>query len=710
VKAQIVAVFGNMVIAETEGHVVKNSVGFCHRSDGAMLLSEVIRVRGKLADLQVFEETRGLRVGDEVEFQAEMLSAALGPGLLGQVYDGLQKPLPQFAEKAGSFLKPGISVPALDPVRKWAWTPKVAPGDRVFAGDTLGHVPESMFEHPIMVPFAWAGEFQVETVAEAGQYTIEEKIAVLKDPDGNRRTVKMRQKWPVKRPLCMAKRRLLPTEPLVTRIRLIDSMYPVVRGGTYCIPGPFGAGKTVLQQITSRHAEVDIVIITACGERAGEVVDTIREFPQLKDPRTGRSLMERTIIVCNTSAMPVAARDASVYTGITLAEYYRQAGLDVLFLADSTSRWAQAMREISGRLEEIPGEEAFPAYLESRIAGFYERAGVIQLRDGRTASVTIGGTVSPAGGNFDEPVTQATLKVVGAFHGLSHERSDARRYPAIDPLESWSKYTGIIAPEKVERLRRLMQRGEEVRQMITVVGEEGIKIEDFTVLLKAEFFDSSYLQQNAFDEIDGATSRNRQRFVFDKALEVLALDFKFGSKDEARSVMMKIGNLFRDWNYAPWDPSVIPENEEADVYIGKDAAPEGALNAGRLKLPGQENGVAPGKMDAAEAAEDLDRRDERGGFRHILLKIDAFIRTGGGAAENRMGKSSGRSEDAQRKEDIEGEPRPDGGALESEIVDVASRLPGKIKNVRTDARPRSRQTLLGREPDIDEDRSSKKDR
>jgi V/A-type H+-transporting ATPase subunit A len=326
-----------------------------------------------------------------------------------------------------------------------------------------------------------------------------------------------------------------------------------VRGGTYCIPGPFGAGKTVLQQITARFAEIDIVVIAACGERAGEVVETLRTFPELEDPRTGRSLMERTIIICNTSAMPVAAREASVYTAVTLAEYYRQMGLNVLLLADSTSRWAQAMREVSGRLEEIPGEEAFPAYLESRIANFYERAGEIELRDGRTGSVAIGGTVSPAGGNFEEPVTQGTLKVVGAFHGLSRSRSDARRYPAIDPLDSWSKYAGIIEQEKVARVKALLRRGAEVKQMMAVVGEEGTAIEDFAVMLKADFFDNCYLQQNAFDKVDAATPAARQKFVFDKILEVIDLDFAFEDKELARKTLVAAQDLFRNWNYAEWD-------------------------------------------------------------------------------------------------------------------------------------------------------------
>ena len=547
---RIVSVFGNMVIAEIAGRVVQNSVGWCCRKDGTRLLSEVIRIRGRMVDLQVFEETRGLRVGDPVEIQDEMLSAVLGPGLLGQVFDGLQNPLYEVAKQGGFFLKPGLYVHALPKDRPWEFTPQVAVGAMVQAGDTLGTVPESIFKHRIMAPFGLAGKHRVTKVAPAGSYTIEQEIAVLADDQGQTRSVTMQQMWPVRRPLNASRRRLLPTEPLVTRIRIIDSMFPVVRGGTYCVPGPFGAGKTVLQQITSRHAEIDIVIIAACGERAGEVVETLREFPELTDPRTGKPLMERTIIICNTSAMPVAAREASVYTAATLGEYYRQMGLNVLLLADSTSRWAQAMREVSGRLEEIPGEEAFPAYLESRIASFYERAGAVELNDGGLASLTIGGTVSPAGGNFEEPVTQGTLKVVGAFHGLSRARSDARRYPAIDPLESWSKYAGIIAKDKVDFVRKLLRSGQEVRQMIAVVGEEGTSMDDFVNSLKADLFDNCYLQQNAFDEVDAATPAERQKKVFDKILEVLKLEFTFDNKDLARKTLVEAGDLLRNWNYA----------------------------------------------------------------------------------------------------------------------------------------------------------------
>ena len=542
-----------MVTAEADDEVTQNSVAYCCRSDGRRLLSEVIRIRGGQADLQVFEETVGLRVGDAVEFSEDMLSVVLGPGLLGQVFDGLQNPLHEVAEQEGFFLTPGVYIHALATDRKWQFAPTAKAGAAIEAGDTLGTVPEGIFSHQIMANFDLEGSWRLEKLAPAGEYTIEDEIAVIKSDDGQTQTITMQQNWPVKLPLNVSRRRLMPSEPLVTRVRIIDSMFPIVRGGTYCIPGPFGAGKTVLQQITSRHAEVDIVVVAACGERAGEVVETLRRFPELIDPRTDKPLMERTIIVCNTSAMPVAAREASVYTAATMAEYYRQMGLNVLLLADSTSRWAQAMREVSGRLEEIPGEEAFPAYLESRIANFYERAGAVELKDGRVGSLTIGGAVSPAGGNFEEPVTQSTLKVVGAFHGLSSDRAEARRYPAIDPLESWSKYTGIIAAEKVAKMRALLTRGNEVKQMMAVVGEEGTSVEDYLIMQKAELFDHCFLQQNAFDKVDGDTEADRQRFVFDKMIEMVDMEVSAEDKEQVRQMMVEGGDLFLNWNYAATD-------------------------------------------------------------------------------------------------------------------------------------------------------------
>ncbi|MCK5393071.1 MAG: V-type ATP synthase subunit A, partial [Candidatus Omnitrophica bacterium] len=432
---------GNMICVGFDGEIIQNEVGhvICNQE---RLMAEVIKISGNIAYMQVFEDTKGIKVGDMVEFSGQMLSIELGPGLLGQVYDGLQNPLHKLAEEYGVFLPRGIQLNALDYEKKWHFKPVVQDkkNKKISRGIPLGYVQEGIFKHYIMVPFNLNDEYELEFVASEGDYKIKDTIARIKDEKGQVKELNMVFDWPIKIPIDAYDRKFIPKEPLTTKIRIIDTFFPISKGGSYCIPGPFGAGKTVLQQLTSRYAEVDIVIIAACGERAGEVVETLREFPELEDPRTGKSLMERTIIICNTSSMPVAARDASVYTGATLGEYYRQMGLDVLLLADSTSRWAQAMREVSGRLEEIPGEEAYPAYLESRIAEFYERSGLVELYFGVKGSLTIGGTVSPAGGNFDEPVTQSTLKVVGAFHGLSRDRANARKFPSVDPLESWSRY------------------------------------------------------------------------------------------------------------------------------------------------------------------------------------------------------------------------------------------------------------------------------
>ena len=550
-KGKVVAVNGNMVSVRFDGNVSMNEVGYVKVAD-KRLKSEVIRIRGEVSQLQVFEITRGITVGNEVEFSGDMLAVELGPGLLGQVYDGLQNPLPLLAKAAGFFLERGVYLDPLSTEKEWAFTPAAKEGDTVERADTLGTVPEGAFTHRVMVPFYLLGTYTIAKIKPAGSYKIRETIAELKDEKGNIIPVTMSFHWPVKRAVDCYVERLKPSEPMVTRVRLIDTFFPVARGGTYCIPGPFGAGKTVLQQITSRFADVDIVIVAACGERAGEVVETLKEFPELVDERTGRSLMERTIIICNTSSMPVAAREASVYTAVTLAEYYRQMGLNVLLLADSTSRWAQAMREMSGRLEEIPGEEAFPAYLESTIASFYERAGIVLLKDGSFGSVTIGGTVSPAGGNFEEPVTQATLKVVGAFHGLSRERSDARKYPAIHPLDSWSKYKGIISGEKVGYAHRFMRRGMEVEQMMKVVGEEGTSIDDYVIYLKGELIDSVYFQQNSFDAVDAAVKPERQKYTFAKLLYILASNFEFTDKNEARSWFNKLRQKFLDYNGSQW--------------------------------------------------------------------------------------------------------------------------------------------------------------
>ena len=550
-KGTVTGVNGNMVSVRVFGAVSMNEVAYI-RVDEKSLKSEVIRIRGDIVQVQVFEMTKGIRVGEEVEFTGELLSAELGPGLLGQIFDGLQNPLPKVALKTGNFLEPGVYLDALPREPLWNFTPIAKPGDIVTRGDALGTVPEGAFIHRIMVPFGYYGNYTVKSVRAAGSYRIDETIAELEDEKRTVISVTMMFRWPVKRAIDCYAERLKPVQPMVTRNRIIDAFFPVAKGGTYCIPGPFGAGKTVLQQVTSRNADVDIVIIAACGERAGEVVETLKEFPELIDPRTGKSLMERTIIICNTSSMPVAAREASVYTAVTLAEYYRQMGLDVLLLADSTSRWAQAMREMSGRLEEIPGEEAFPAYLESVIASFYERAGIVQLKDGGLGSVTIGGTVSPAGGNFEEPVTQATLKVVGAFHGLSRERSDARKYPAIHPLESWSKYKGIIDSSIVDYGREYLFRSAEVGQMMKVVGEEGTSLDDYIVYQKGEFLDAVYLQQNSFDPVDASVSPERQKRSYRLVLEILSAELVAKDKEDARMWFYGIRQTFLDLNAAEY--------------------------------------------------------------------------------------------------------------------------------------------------------------
>ena len=559
---QVIGVNGNMVRVETQTRIMQNEVAFVLHGD-QRLKAEVVGIEGDVASLQVFEYTKGIAVGEPVEFSGQLISVQLGPGLLGQIYDGLQNPLPQLADEFGMFLPVGVDAQALDTESRWDFTPMVKPGDTVRAGDPVGHVPEGIFEHWIMVPFQLRGDYTVKEIAAPGEYAMRDRVALLNGSDGGSTAVTMTFDWPVKIPVKVYKERRMPREPLVTKVRLIDTFYPLARGGTVCVPGPFGSGKTVMQQIISRHADVDVVVIAACGERAGEVVETLREFPELADPRTGRTLMERTIIICNTSAMPVSARETSVYTAAALGEYYRQMGLDVLLLADSTSRWAQAMRELSGRLEEIPGEEAFPAYLESRISEFYERAGLVDLSNGKQGSLTISGTVSPAGGSFEEPVTQSTLKVVGAFHGLSQERANARRFPSIDPLDSWSHYPSFISKELVDDALDVLRQGAELHQMMTVVGEEGTSVEDFQIYLKSEFLDAVYLQQNGYDPVDASTSPERQQKVFDKVHQVLMTEFPCADKAEARGFFNRLRQLFIDWNYLPFDAEEFSAQERA---------------------------------------------------------------------------------------------------------------------------------------------------
>ena len=561
-KGRIKGVNGNLVTVEFDTAVMQNEVAYAIVGD-KRLKGEVIRVRGNRADLQIYESTAGLKIDDPVEFSGDMLCVALGPGLLTKVYDGLQNPLNLLAEKAGFFLQRGLYLDALDMESVWDFTPIAKPGDKLAAGDYIGSVPEGIFTHYIMLPFRFAGSWEVVSVASAGPRKITDTVAKVRSADGEERDVTMVQYWPVKIPISCYKEKLLPTKTLITQQRTIDTFFPVATGGTFCTPGPFGAGKTVLQHSISRYAETDVVVIAACGERAGEVVEILREYPTLEDPRTGKTLMDRSVIICNTSSMPVAAREASVYTAVTIAEYYRQQGLNVLLLADSTSRWAQALREMSGRLEEIPGEEAFPAYLESLIAGFYERAGLVLLNDGkRTGSVTIGGSVSPAGGNFEEPVTQATLKVVGAFLGLSRERSDARRFPSIHPLDSWSHYRSIVPAEDLAFARATLRRGQEVNQMMKVVGEEGTNTDDFVTYLKSEFLDFVYLQQNTFDAVDAASDDKRQQYCFAKVIGVLKANFKFDDKDQARRFFQELQLTFIDWNYIAFGSDKFKHQEE----------------------------------------------------------------------------------------------------------------------------------------------------
>ncbi|MGO9512120.1 MAG: V-type ATP synthase subunit A [Steroidobacteraceae bacterium] len=551
-----------------EQELVKNEVVYVlpRRQPGERLKAEVLRVVGDQAEAQVYESTGGIGLGDPVEQTGRLLSVKVGPGLLGQVFDGLQNPLEVLAQGHGTFLPRGVEAPGLNASTKWSFTSLVRIGDKVCGGDAIGTVPETAITHKIMVPFDIDEPMEVTWIRE-GSATVDEPIARLRDSSGGEREITLAQRCPVRlaiphRLLARgASTRLYPEAPLVTQQRLIDTFFPIAQGGTACIPGPFGAGKTVLQNLISRHADVDVVIVVACGERAGEVVENITEFPTLKDPRTGGSLMDRTVIVCNTSSMPVAAREASIYTGLTLGEYYRQMGLRVLLIADSTSRWAQAMRETSGRLEEIPGEEGFPAYLDSSIKAAYERAGVVKTNDGTVGALTMIGTVSPAGGNFEEPVTQSTLSAVKCFLGLSAERAYKRFFPAVDPLLSWSRYREQLAPwfrdkagpdwsDQVNRMIALLHRGDEILQMMQVTGEDGVTLADFVTQRAALFLDLVFLQQDAFDDVDCACKPERQKALFDRVYAATTRPYAFKDKAAARDYFTKLSGLYKNLNYA----------------------------------------------------------------------------------------------------------------------------------------------------------------
>lgn len=530
------------------------------------IMAEILNVKGDTAVAQVFEETGGISVGDPVIQSGELLSVTLGPGLLGMVYDGLQNPLFNFAEKYGYFLPRGVREPSIDPIKKWLFTPNVHKGDIVNAGFVLGTVPEGRLTHKLMVPFDMGRDIKVDWIQQ-GSFSIDTPIVRLIDSNNKAHELTMQQNWPVRFSIGQKlfkenlAQREYPSEPLITTLRLIDTFFPIARGGTACIPGPFGAGKTVLQNLIARYSDVDIVIVVACGERAGEVVETITEYPKLIDPKTGGTLMDRTIIICNTSSMPVAAREASIYTGITLGEYYRQMGYNVLLIADSTSRWAQAMRETSGRMEEIPGEEGFPAYLDSSIRGLYERAGIIRCNDKSLGSLTIVGTVSPAGGNFEEPVTQSTLSAVKTFLGLSYDRAYKRYYPAVDPLISWSRYIEQLQPwfdqnmeptwtQKVKHINDLLHKGRDIYNMMQVTGEEGISMEDFILYHKSQMFDMVYLQQDAYDPVDVSVKIYRQKIAFNLLHDIIMQENQFKDKTDARNFFVKLTGLLKNLNYA----------------------------------------------------------------------------------------------------------------------------------------------------------------
>lgn len=558
---RVVRAYGNLLQVEFKGSIRQGEVAVVH-IDGVGLKAEVIEIVGNEAKIQVFEDTKGVEFGSEVSFQGDLLEAELGPGLLSSILDGLQNPLEAIANKVGLFLPRGVYLPAVDRTRRWHFEPVAKVGNVLERGDTLGTTMEGRFHHHIMVPFSLFGTYKLTWVISAGLYSVDTVVAKAMGEDGKEYAFTMVQKWPIKNSLFEGEK-VKPTKMMDTGLRIIDTQFPLMKGGTFCSPGPFGAGKTVLQHHLAKYSAVDIVVVVACGERAGEVVEVLREFPHLIDPHTGETLMTRTVIICNTSSMPVAARESSIYMGMTIAEYYRQMGLDVLLLADSTSRWAQALREMSGRLEEIPGEEAFPAYLSSRIAEFYERSGVIALRNGKSGSVTVGGAVSPAGGNFEEPVTQATLAVVGAFLGLSRERSDSRRYPAIDPLISWSKFIDAVSieldthlkgwGEMVHRAERLLRAGYEIGKRMEVVGEEGTAMADLITYLKAELYDFSYLQQNAFDKEDAYCPLKRQIGLFKLINRIFDMEFKFTNHDEARQYFLGLQNNIKNMNFLAID-------------------------------------------------------------------------------------------------------------------------------------------------------------
>lgn len=565
-------IVANLVIVEVDGPVAQNEICFIQHNE-ERLMAEVIKVVGVNAYVQVFESTRGVRIGSSVEFENHMLEVSLGPGILSRNYDGLQNDLDKMD---GVFLKRGDYTDPLNRVDKWTFKPLAKVGDKVTAGDWLGEVMENSVPHKIMVPFKMDQRYELKSLVEAGDYTVDETIAVVVDEEGQEFPLTMVQKWPVKMAVRAYKDKPRPFKLLETGVRCIDTLNPITEGGTGFIPGPFGTGKTVLQHAISKQAEADVVIIAACGERANEVVEIFTEFPELDDPRTGRKLIERTTIIANTSNMPVAAREASVYTAMTLAEYYRSMGLKVLLMADSTSRWAQALREMSNRLEELPGPDAFPMDLSAVISNFYSRAGFVYLPNGSTGSITFIGTVSPAGGNLKEPVTEGTRKAARCFYGLSQARADSKRYPAIDPIDSYSKY--LEYPEVMENLKKnvgeewladvikakdILLRGKEAMEQINILGDDGVPIAFHDRFWKSELIDFVILQQDAFDAIDASTPMERQKYMLSSVLGVADAEFKYKGFEDVSVFFKEVINIYKQMNYAEFESDDFKKHESA---------------------------------------------------------------------------------------------------------------------------------------------------
>ena len=556
---KVTGIVSNLVTVAVDGPVSQNEI--CYISTcGTKLMAEVIKVNGQNAAVQVFESTRGLKNGDTVEFENRMLEATLGPGLLSNSYDGLQNDL---TTMTGVFLKRGEYTKPLDEEKKWEFTPIAKAGDKVIAADWLGEVKEGWLPHKIMVPFSFEGEYTVKSVAEAGEYTILDTIAVLINAEGEEVKVTMCQKWPVKVAIKGYKDKPRPSRIMETGVRTIDTLNPIAEGGTGFIPGPFGCGKTVLQHAIAKQGDAEVIVMAACGERANEVVEIFTEFPELIDPHTGRHLMERTTIICNTSNMPVAAREASVYTAMTICEYYRAMGLKVLLLADSTSRWAQALREMSNRMEELPGADAFPVDLSAIISSFYARAGMVVLNNGQTGSVTFIGTVSPAGGNLKEPVTESTKKAARCFYALEQSRADKKRYPAVNPIDSYSKYLeypeireyldSAIKPgwvDMVDKTKNIVRRGKEANDQINILGDDGVPMSYHEIFWKSELIDFIILQQDAFDSIDALCPLERQKYMLELVLSICDMEFHFEDFEECRKTFKEMINYLKQMNYS----------------------------------------------------------------------------------------------------------------------------------------------------------------